>query len=338
MTPPPARAICTIRLPTHETLYKELSPTHKTELHMQWANAIQQLFFLAQDPPNRTSIRNWDIVLGIDGSAENYFQDQEQAVSSAKLYPPRYQLPDEISQRLSDAERILRMEMFALGSLLYEISAGHALFPHIDEGEAEGRIIQSWITMGIFPDDLWGLTLAPRILGCWCPGFVGEMMGSRKRGMRFFFFFYVSFILCVCVCVCVCVCIIVTNTPLATLSKYIQAHPYRFSLQVVGGLVSVASLVTIPVLGAAGFAAAGPVAGSAAAAWQSSIGLVEAGSAFAWCQSVAMGGAAVGGLIGAGVGGAGLMAAAMALDGGEFDREELKGRFRDAWERDVRGE
>lgn len=47
-------------------------------------------------------------------------------------------------------------------------------------------------------------------------------------------------------------------------------------------------------MGAVGFSAAGPVAGSAAAAWQSSIGAIQAGSLFAWCQSAAMGGSALG--------------------------------------------
>ncbi|KAF1978490.1 hypothetical protein BU23DRAFT_366661, partial [Bimuria novae-zelandiae CBS 107.79] len=46
------------------------------------------------------------------------------------------------------------------------------------------------------------------------------------------------------------------------------------------------------ILGAIGFSAAGPVAGNAAAAWQTSIGPVAAGSSFAFLQSVAMGGAA----------------------------------------------
>ena len=71
-----------------------------------------------------------------------------------------------------------------------------------------------------------------------------------------------------------------------------------------------ASLVALPILGAAGFAAAGPVAGSAAAAWQSSFGLVQAGSVFAWCQSAAMGGAAVNGILAVGATGGGLAAAA----------------------------
>jgi hypothetical protein len=67
--------------------------------------------------------------------------------------------------------------------------------------------------------------------------------------------------------------------------------------------------MVVPVLGVLGFSAAGPVAGSAAAGMQSSIGLVQAGSLFAWCQSAAMGGAAAGGTVAAGVTG-GVVAAA----------------------------
>jgi hypothetical protein len=67
-------------------------------------------------------------------------------------------------------------------------------------------------------------------------------------------------------------------------------------------------VVAMPIIEAAGFATTDPVAGSAAAAaaWQLSIGLVEAGSLFAWCQSAAMSGAALNGIFnfaGAGVAG-----------------------------------
>jgi hypothetical protein len=89
--------------------------------------------------------------------------------------------------------------------------------------------------------------------------------------------------------------------------NYIKEHPVSFTLQAVGVLAMTASVVAVPVLGAAGFAATGPVAGSAAAAaWQSSIGLVEAGSLFAWCQSAAMSGAALNGIFSFGVAGAGV--------------------------------
>jgi hypothetical protein len=191
-------AICTIRVPTHETSYKELSTDRKTELHIQWANAIQQLFFPAQDQPNRTYLRNWDIILNIDGSAENYLQNsdqaQDQAVSSAKSYPPRYQLPDTISERLgaNEPERILRQEIFALGSILYEVATGHKLFHSLGDGDAVGGIVQTCIARGLFPEDLWGLQLMPRILGCWCPGLVAEMRGLSKRCMGFLFLFIYS--------------------------------------------------------------------------------------------------------------------------------------------------
>ncbi|PVH91822.1 hypothetical protein DM02DRAFT_468089, partial [Periconia macrospinosa] len=62
------------------------------------------------------------------------------------------------------------------------------------------------------------------------------------------------------------------------------------------GLFGLASLVN-PALGIAGFSALGPTAGTAAAAWQSSIGVVQAGSVFAWCQSAAMGGSAAGTIV-----------------------------------------
>ena len=61
------------------------------------------------------------------------------------------------------------------------------------------------------------------------------------------------------------------------------------------------------VLGYVGFSAVGPVAGTAAAAWQASIGSVAAGSLFATLQSTAMAGVAAtttaaSGAVGAGIG------------------------------------
>jgi len=77
---------------------------------------------------------------------------------------------------------------------------------------------------------------------------------------------------------------------------YVKGHPLLFTLQVVGVLAATASVVR--------FSATGPVAGSIAAAWQFSIVLVEAGSLFSWCQSAAMGGAALNGIFGFGLAGA----------------------------------
>ncbi len=87
-----------------------------------------------------------------------------------------------------------------------------------------------------------------------------------------------------------------------------------------------------------GFGVAGPVAGSAAAAWQSSLGLVEAGSIFAWCQSAAMGGAAVSGILATGLAGAGVAVAVAvtgALDDLSVSTPDMKEKFLIAWERDI---
>lgn len=88
--------------------------------------------------------------------------------------------------------------------------------------------------------------------------------------------------------------------------NYAKARPIRTGIQVAGLTLSAASLCAVPVLGLVGFTAVGPAANSAAAAWQASIGLVRASSLFAWCQSAAIGGSALGGIKLVGVAGAAL--------------------------------
>ena len=72
-----------------------------------------------------------------------------------------------------------------------------------------------------------------------------------------------------------------------------------------------------PILQVVGFGALGPIAGSIAAGWQSSLGLVAAGTPFAFLQSAAMGGAAMGAItiVGA-LGSAVTIAAALTLKKG----------------------
>ena len=80
--------------------------------------------------------------------------------------------------------------------------------------------------------------------------------------------------------------------------------------EAVFALLCIVIVMTTPViLPAVGFGAAGPVAGSWAAAWQSSIGIVAAGSPFAFLQSAAMGGAAAGVIYGSGLAGLAALAA-----------------------------
>jgi hypothetical protein len=162
-------------------------------------------------------------------------------------------------------ERVWRAEKFALGTLLYELFSGHRIF----QGQSDNEV-QLRYSRAAFPDlEEEGLPILFQnlIYACWSADFGRYVAFGRFR-------------------------------------RYIDDNPIRFGLQVTGAVISTAALITVPILGAVGFSALGPVAGSAAAGWQASIGAVEAGSLFAWCQSVTMGGAAVAGLTGTGVGAA----------------------------------
>ena len=122
---------------------------------------------------------------------------------------------------------------------------------------------------------------------------------------------------------------------------YAKAHPFLLASQIASGICVTASLVALPVIGAAGFGAAGPVLGSAATAWQSSIGVVQAGSIFAWCQSAAMGGAAVNGIIAVGAaGGVGAAAATGAgfMSGQTLTPEKMKEIFVTVYRKEESGE
>lgn len=128
------------------------------------------------------------------------------------------------------------------------------------------------------------------------------------------------------------------ETVLSKMATYVKQHPILFGLQVTGGILSLASVVALPILGAVGFGAAGPVAGSVAAGWQSGIGLVEAGSFFAWCQSAAMGGAAVTGIVATGVAGASVAVGSVilgALDDIKTPAPELKEKFLASWKKEI---
>ena len=94
------------------------------------------------------------------------------------------------------------------------------------------------------------------------------------------------------------------------ISAWIREHPTRVAGMVGGITIFSLACATPAILGAVGFSAIGPVAGSAAAAWQASMGSVAAGSLFPFLQSAAMGGAAMGVFTGIGAAGAAVAIAA----------------------------
>lgn len=68
------------------------------------------------------------------------------------------------------------------------------------------------------------------------------------------------------------------------LRDYARQNPTAFGFQAAGLALGAISMIAVPFLGVIGFTAIGPAAGSVAAGWQASLGIVHAGSLFAWCQ------------------------------------------------------
>ncbi|KAI4121001.1 MAG: hypothetical protein LQ338_006624, partial [Usnochroma carphineum] len=109
---------------------------------------------------------------------------------------------------------------------------------------------------------------------------------------------------------------------LKDITLWIRANPYEFIGILGGSMLFVLACATPAILGAIGFSAIGPVAGSIAAGWQATMGSVAAGSLFAFLQSAAMGGPAMGLFVGIGASG-GAIAVAAGLASLEGVREKV---------------
>ncbi|KAL3479212.1 hypothetical protein BJX99DRAFT_255741 [Aspergillus californicus] len=83
-----------------------------------------------------------------------------------------------------------------------------------------------------------------------------------------------------------------TSTAINFAQTVAREHTTALAIGSTGLALATAPVTGPAVLSTIGFSAVGPVAASFAAAWQSSIGIVQAGSLFATLQGAAMGGAA----------------------------------------------
>ena len=149
---------------------------------LKWIKAISDMFFTRTELSSNSCVRDWNIILGLDGSVENIVDDIATPHAPEKKYPARYQLPSAISNSINTTETIHRAELFALGSILYQVISEKELFREMGSDEEDGETIQSLITEGKFPEDVWSLPMAPRILGCWCPEFAKKMLEANGKG------------------------------------------------------------------------------------------------------------------------------------------------------------
>lgn len=128
---------------------------------LKWIESISQMFFKRPEMTDDSCIRDWDLILHLDGSVENHANNQvelEKASSQLeRFYPVRYRLPLVIWNRLdTNSEKIQRAELFALGSILYELIAGKPLFEDIGSDARDKEEIHSRVTKETF-QKLFGL-------------------------------------------------------------------------------------------------------------------------------------------------------------------------------------
>ncbi len=132
-------------------------PQTTIETRLQWAKRIAEKF--RESPKCHDRIRPWDFILNLDGSIESASVPQNDCYDA---YPVPFRIPPKIPLGLSCQETSKRAEMFALGSLLYEIMSTRKPFEELDDDEILARY-----SIGHFPDEVRSLPLSPIILECW---------------------------------------------------------------------------------------------------------------------------------------------------------------------------
>ncbi|MCJ1254776.1 hypothetical protein MMC24_002592 [Lignoscripta atroalba] len=293
---------CQIRVRTTTSLSTlRECPKIPTAIRQKWVRQLSKEFQLQ---PNKTkqAIRPWDLILNEDGTVESCAEPFAPKEGHGYVYPAHFRIPPCTIEDLLPDDQVKRAELFAFGSVLYHIYTGKKPFEEVDSDDDDDQV-QSRFLNADTPPDLTSVPSWPIILSCWSLEFAKELSNRPQ--------------------------------PPNPLVRYIKSHPYLFALQSTGLAVTTVALGAPLILGAAGFGALGPVAGSAAVAWQSSMGIVQAGSVFAWCQSAAMGGAAAGGIMAAGAVGAGGAAGATLMGWalGEEERERLLEVYRRVFRR-----
>jgi hypothetical protein len=106
------------------------------ETRLLWARAIAKEFSACSK--RYDSIRPWEFILNLDGTVDCLAVPPSKSHHD-KVYPARFRIPPNTLLRLGQEEKNKRSEMFALGSLLYEINSGNKPFEELSDDEVQLR-------------------------------------------------------------------------------------------------------------------------------------------------------------------------------------------------------
>jgi len=152
-----------------------------TETRLKWVKEVTEAFLGASKAVRSARVRDFDLILKRDGSIDILINDSSDTTdekAQLRTYPARYQIPKSVIDKISPVEeQIKRTELFALGCILYELISGNTLFAELDD-----ETIRTRYAKGEFPDDVWELSRAVRILACWCPDIAKQLLGARGNG------------------------------------------------------------------------------------------------------------------------------------------------------------
>ena len=140
------------------------------EIRTKWAEEVIKYF---ANPPGH--IRAWDFIATAGGSVKALVMDPLGDAGKNAVYPARFQIPLETLWGLDEAEKVRRVEMFAMASLLYEIFSGTKPFEDLTDEEVQDRF-----SNGKFPDDAASLPHSLNIYSGWSEEFAQEL---TRRGM-----------------------------------------------------------------------------------------------------------------------------------------------------------
>ena len=181
----------TAALPGHHTVEPllELSDYHEIthETRMKWMDTILSLFIAEVKSDGTPNVRSFDLVLKSDGTVESLTDHRSKALQGdyqSRAYPAKYRVPKAILDHTGSVEdKVKRVELFALGCILYQLISGNAIFPDLGDDKDE-EIHQRYLD-GLFPEAVWEMDKTMRVLACWSPDFakeVAEIVESRHHG------------------------------------------------------------------------------------------------------------------------------------------------------------
>ena len=130
-------------------------PDIPIETRVKWANGV--IAIVQSDSQTPDKIRPWCLELFLNGTVSVRLEP-----TGGDVYPARYRIPVDAVVGSEHREAIKRAELFALGTLLYEIETGQKPFECLGDEE-----VQRKYGAGEFPVDVPNLKLGPLIYYYW---------------------------------------------------------------------------------------------------------------------------------------------------------------------------